>query len=112
MQMRPGHSGSYLIAANRMTPLPDGWSGGVPGDYAREGNPINNLLNAAPDYPNPERPEEPEPPPPQPEEPGPQPPGPEIPPLWPEEPHLPPPDPEPGPRPDPLPAPSGPGYSV
>jgi hypothetical protein len=47
MQMRPGHSGSYLIAANRMTPLPDGWSGGVPGDYAREGNPINNQSRKA-----------------------------------------------------------------
>jgi hypothetical protein len=27
MRMRPGHSGSYLIAAKRMTPLPDGCNG-------------------------------------------------------------------------------------
>jgi hypothetical protein len=68
--------------------------------------------SASPGYPDPERPEQPEPPPPQPEEPVPQPPRPEIPPFGPEEPHLPPPDPEPGPRPDPLPDPRGPGYSV
>jgi len=102
----------YVIAGRYMTLLPDGWSQSGSGDYALEGNPIENLLNTAPDFPSPERPEEPEPAPPQPEEPGPQSPRPEIPPLGPEEPHLPPFDPEPGPRPDPLPAPGGPGYSV
>jgi hypothetical protein len=40
--MRPGHSGSYLIAAKRMTLLPDGCNGRFSGNCTFEGNPIND----------------------------------------------------------------------